>query len=115
MKTYLGKCHCGAVSFEVDTDLTSTFRCNCSFCVRRGAIVHRVPAQQFRLLSEETGLTTYGARDFSKHFFCPICGIQCFTRITRANESSVAVNVGCLPDVNPEELTPRLFDGANLL
>lgn len=115
METYLGKCHCGAVSFEVDTDLTSTFRCNCSFCVRRGAVINKVPAEQFRLLAGETVLTRYGSRDFSKHFFCSRCGIQCFTRITRDDESSVAVNVGCLEDVDLETLEPRLFDGANLL
>jgi hypothetical protein len=114
MKTYAGHCHCGSVTFEVDTDFAGLFRCNCSFCARRGAVVDKVPAASFRLVKGEASLGRYGNRDFSKHFFCSTCGIQCFTRITREAEESVAVNVGCLEGVEglPE---PRLFDGANLL
>jgi hypothetical protein len=115
MKTYSGRCHCGAIGFEVDADFAELFRCNCSFCTRRAAVMHKVPATRFRVVKGEESLVRYGNRDFSKHFFCGTCGIQCFTRITRGTEESVALNVGCLEGVDRELPEPRLFDGANLL
>lgn len=35
LKTYRGSCHCGAVSFEAELDLSqSSYRCNSSICRR---------------------------------------------------------------------------------
>jgi len=115
MNSYSGHCHCGTVTFEVETDFENLFRCNCSFCVRRGAVMVKVPATRFRLVKGEESLGRYGNRDFSKHFFCGTCGINCFTRISRGTEASVAVNFGCLDGVDRELPEPALFDGANLL
>ena len=70
MSRYSGTCHCKAVKFEVETDLSDPVRCNCSFCMKRGALLQRVPVDDFSLLSGESGLTRYGERSFSDHFFC---------------------------------------------
>ncbi|MGI9200222.1 MAG: GFA family protein [Woeseiaceae bacterium] len=115
MKKYDGACHCKKVQFEVETDLSDPVHCNCSFCVRRGALLQRVPADDFSLLKGEDSLTRYGERSFSDHFFCNHCGVHVFTRLVRKGEQNVVVNLACLDGLDTSTIEPRIFDGANLL
>ena len=42
-RTYSGSCHCGAVRFRVrGEEITTGIRCNCSICIRRGAVMSTV-------------------------------------------------------------------------
>jgi len=59
MRTYSGSCHCGRVRFEIDAELDHVRVCDCSFCSKRGALVHRVPPERFRMLSEWSELSLY--------------------------------------------------------
>ncbi len=59
MRTYSGSCHCGRVRFEIDAELDHVRVCDCSFCAKRGALVHRVPPERFRMLSEWSELSLY--------------------------------------------------------
>ncbi len=114
MKTYTGGCHCGAVRYEVDTDLEKVIECNCSHCQIKGLLLAFVPPEQFRLTkgsAEE--LTDY---QFNKktihHLFCPTCGVQSFTWATFQKDGEektmYSVNVRCLDDIDLKaiELTP---------
>ncbi len=103
MKTYKGSCHCGTVVFEVETDLDEVRVCNCSICHRRNAVMHRVPAERFRLLQGEDALTLYQFNTgTAKHYFCRTCGIYPFHRPRTAPEF-YAVNVHCLEGLTAEE------------
>ncbi|TVZ41008.1 hypothetical protein P886_0345 [Alteromonadaceae bacterium 2753L.S.0a.02] len=112
---YQGSCHCGNVSFEIIADLNSVFICNCSFCIRRSATLVKTTKENFTLNSDENNLKSYGNNGVSRHYFCPDCGIHCFTKITKEGSESVVSNVGCLEGANVLELKPSLFDGANKL
>ncbi len=115
MNKYAGSCHCGSVEFSFESDLDDPVWCNCSFCVRRGAVLQRVPDNQFELLKGDDCLSRYGERSFSDHYFCKICGIHAFTRSSRTDKQTVVVSLRCVDDINVDAIEPRVFDGATLL
>lgn len=101
IKTYHGSCHCGAVKFEVDTSLQPVMRCNCSLCRRKGALMHRVEPEQFRLLQGQDTLSLYQFHTHTaKHYFCSQCGIYTHHH-PRTAPDKVGINVGCLEEVDP--------------
>lgn len=108
MKTYHGSCHCGAVKFEADIDLTqSTYRCNCSICRRTRFWSAVAKPESFRLLSGEAELTQYlfNTRK-NQHYFCRHCGVRAFGVGTETPIGKMyGVNVMCLEDVSDEELS----------
>lgn len=119
LKTYHGSCHCGAVTFEADLDLTqSTYRCNCSICRRTRFWPAVAREGGFRLLSGEGELTKYlFNRRKNEHWFCRHCGVRAFGVGTETPIGKMyGVNLGCLDDVSDEELS-RLpityIDGRN--
>jgi hypothetical protein len=102
--------------YEVETRLEPVLSCNCSICQKRGALLTFVPAAQFTLLSGEDDLTDY---QFNKkivhHLFCSHCGVGSFAWGTSPDGSAmIAVNVGCLDDVDLAALSPMAFDGKSL-
>ena len=108
MKTYRGSCHCGAVRFEADLDLTqATFRCNCSICRRTRFWAAVARADGFRLLSGQDVLTQYlFNRRKNQHYFCRHCGVRAFGIGTETPIGLMyGVNLGCLEEVSEEELS----------
>lgn len=106
-QTYTGGCHCGAVRYEVDADLSQgTVRCNCSICSKARAWLAAVDPADFRLLSGEDALSEYqfGSKQIH-HLFCKTCGVKSFARAGGADGSGfVAVVVSCLENVQDTEL-----------
>lgn len=119
MKTYHGSCHCGAVRFRCDLDLTSvTSKCNCSICSKSRFWKAIVKADEFELLGGADTVSdyTFGSGTIH-HLFCSRCGVKTYGR-GRLEELGdfYAVNVACLDDVTTEELAraPVVFeDGRN--
>lgn len=113
MHTYGGGCHCGAVRFEIDSELTKASQCNCSICTKKGILHHRVPPEHFRLLAGEEALTLYqfGTKT-AKHWFCRHCGIHPFSN-PRLAPDEYSINIHCLDDFGV--LLPNIdivhFDG----
>lgn len=119
LKTYQGGCHCGAVRFEADLDLSqSTYRCNCSICRRTRFWAAVARDGEFRLLAGESELTEYlfNTRK-NQHFFCKHCGVRAFGV---GNDTQIGkmygVNLGCLEGISEETLSQipiTYVDGMN--
>ena len=86
--------------------------CNCSICVRAGALLGFVGESQFTLEKGADALTDY---QFNKHVihhgFCAKCGIKSFARGQGPKGPMVAINVRCLDNVDVDKLAIQKFDG----
>ena len=112
-QTYTGGCQCGAVRYEVSADIGEVISCNCSRCRRVGHLLAFAPASDFKLLSGGGATTEYLFNKHAiHHLFCSTCGIQSFARAKRPDGAeTVAINVRCLDDVDPDAFTVKKVDG----
>ncbi len=123
-KQYSGSCHCGAVRFEADIDLSAgTTRCNCSICSKARSWFVLVAPEHYRLIKGAEELTEYhwtppGQPGANLHYqFCRKCGIRTAGRgehgLPPKGGPFYFIAVASLDDVDPDELAGsiRYVDG----
>lgn len=116
MSSIRGSCHCGAVTFEAEADLSKLATCNCSICGRTGAIMVFVPDSALVTHGDEL-LTDYqfGKRSIH-HVFCSRCGVRPFGRGRGEDGQAWAmVNVRCVDGIDTHALEiGQRYDGKAL-
>lgn len=111
---YQGSCHCGAVRFRFCADtITDGLRCNCSVCVRKGALMSNffLALDTLQIEAQPGALATYQfATHTAQHHFCNICGIYTFHQTLR-KPGYYRVNLGCVEGLDTLSLPVVIADG----
>ncbi len=115
MKTHQGSCHCGAIRFEADLDLSQGgTMCNCSICSKLAFFSSKAQPEQLRVTAGEANLGSYewGAR-IGQRYFCRACGVHMFGRgdLKEHGGAFASVNIHCLDDVDPSSVSAMYWDG----
>jgi hypothetical protein len=114
MTHYRGSCHCGAIQFEIDAEITSVYKCDCSLCRKKNALMAPVHESKFKLTAGADKLALYQWNTrVARHHFCTVCGIYPFHR-KRTAPDEYAVNVYCLGGFNPDGLPVVQARGSTL-
>ncbi|WP_197283441.1 GFA family protein [Achromobacter piechaudii] len=106
-------------------DLDHVRSCNCSICQRRGALIHRVPADALRLVTPLEDLSVYQwGTQTARDYFCPRCGILPFRKPSAPTAEELAqgkqaftgwaINVRCLEGVDLAGVMVKPVNGAAL-
>lgn len=114
MTLYRGSCHCGGVQFEIDTEITDIYVCDCSLCSKKNALMTSVREDRFRLVAGEDKLTLYQWNTgVARHYFCSVCGVYPFHR-KRSMPDHYGINVRCLAAFDPAGIAIRHADGKTM-
>jgi len=117
MTQYLGSCHCGGVRFQVETDepLAPYFRCNCSLCARKGAVMGEAARSALRVTAGEDLLSTYTWNTGeAQHHFCKVCGIYTH-HVMRGCTDRVGINMACIEGVDVFDVGEVVVGGGRRL
>jgi hypothetical protein len=114
LNKHVGSCHCGAVRFQVEWDITELTTCDCSLCVKRNALMAKVPKSALTLLQGKDILALYQWNTHrAEHHFCRACGIYVFHR-KRAAPDHFGINIFCLDGFDSRSLPVIATEGANM-
>jgi hypothetical protein len=114
MTIHTGSCHCGGIRFTVAYDPVELTTCDCSLCVKRNAVMAKVPQAALRIEKGEELLALYEWNSGrAKHHFCRRCGIYVFHR-KRAAPGHFGVNIFCLDGFDVYSLPVRPTEGAGM-
>ena len=116
LRTHHGSCHCGAVRYEAQLDLSKGFtRCNCSICLKLASASITLKPAAFRLLQGREALGTYKAtpQSAAHRLFCTRGGVYVYGEgdIPEVGGAFVSVNANTLDGVELAGLPVGYWDG----
>ncbi len=77
-----GRCECGRVKYEIDSEITDFSHCHCSQCRRLHGAAYAtfatVARDRFRYISGESDVKVYASSEANDRYFCRECGSNIF-------------------------------------
>jgi hypothetical protein len=114
MTIYTGSCHCGALKFSFEGEITQAIDCNCSICRKKGHLLAFGPRSALTIEAGENIAQIYRFNSGNiAHTFCPTCGVGPYGIGENNGQPMAAVNVRCLDGLDLEALKLIAFDGAS--
>ncbi len=115
---YTARCHCGRVRFSFRSpEIKTGCRCNCSLCVRRGAVLSSsyIPAADFTPHHEpdDLGLYLWNEKVLS-NYFCKSCGIFAYIGDGENAKDGYRINLGCVEGLDTLALDVSIIEGRAL-
>lgn len=114
-KKHTGRCACGAVKFEPDTDPTFVAVCHCLDCKKasggEAATFFGAPEDDFTLISGEPKAFHYIAQSGKglDRRFCPTCSARVFTTNLESVPGMIFVTPGSLDNLESVEPMLEMF------
>lgn len=117
MPIFHGRCHCGAVAFEVRNQekLQDLKRCDCSLCRKKGVVMAGAKLADLIVTRGEDQLSLYQWNSrTARHYFCSHCGIYTHHQ-RRVAPDEYGFNVACIEGVDLQSLGEvPMTDGRSL-
>lgn len=110
-----GRCHCGAVSFEVNAEPEWVMECNCSICRRLGVLWFHADTNLVKINSalDQTLRYIHGDKMIAFHT-CKTCGCTThWDNVDPTDNNRMAVNLRMIEPGVLQSLRVRKFDGAD--
>ena len=110
---HIGSCHCGKVTFEANIDARDGTRCNCTICMKLGAVGKLTKPEAIRIVAGEDALASYAITPGMQRFFCKHCGIYLYGKgfYEQLGGAFASVNLNVLDDIDPGLLPVKHWDG----
>ena len=112
MKTHQGSCHCGAIRYTATLDVGTASRCNCTVCTKLGCIGCLTKPELVELTAGAPAEYETAGK-VAKRYFCPSCGIYCFSKgdLPEIGGPFASVNLNTIDDLDPSTLSVMHWDG----
>ena len=112
---YKARCHCGRVRFSFRSpEIKTGCRCNCSLCVRRGAVLSSsyIPAADFTPHHGPDDLDVYLWNEkVLSNYFCRPAGFLPISATVRTPGTATGSNLGCVEGLDTLALDIGVIDG----